>query len=262
MTVRLSAKREAFTLIEMMVAIATIAILASLLLPVLGRAKNKAQRTACLSNLRQLGFAWQLYFQENNGYLAEAYPTNNSDAWVFGDMSVAKEAADPELVREGKLFPYVRDISCYHCPADQGATSSGKRLASLRSYSMNSFMGAREDGSGPIPPSAAKYVPFFAKDADLLKPSDLWVMLDEDERSINDGFFVTDPAARVWYDYPAISDHRHAFSYGLNFADGHAEDWRIHDSQSAQISQSAATSPIQPHNTDLANLAAASTLRK
>ena len=63
-------KQFGFTLIELLVAIVTIAILASLLLPVLGRAKTKAQRTACFSNLHQLGLAWQIYHQENNGLLA------------------------------------------------------------------------------------------------------------------------------------------------------------------------------------------------
>jgi len=246
--------------VELLVAIATIAILASLLLPVLGRAKTKAQRTACLSDLRQLGFAWALYYQENSGYLAESYSTNNPNAWVFGDMRNAKEASDPQLIRDGKLFPYVRDPLVYHCPTDSGSVSGSKTLPSIRSYSMNSFMGGRDNSNaGPIPATSTNYVEYFAKDADLLRPSDLWVMIDEDERSINDGFFVTDPAAKVWYDFPAFSQHRHAYSYGLNFADGRAEVWRSHDARSREV---AINRTEQPNNKDLQDLAAASTLRK
>lgn len=209
--------------------------------------------------MRQLGLGWQIYYQENNGLLAESYPTNNPNAWVYGDMTVAKEASNEDLIREGKLFPYVRDISIYRCPSDEGSLSSGKRLPSIRSYSMNSFMGGRELPTPAVPSSINGYVPYFTKDADVLKPSELWVMIDEDERSINDGFFVADPTARVWYDFPSISAHRHNFTYGINFGDGHAADWRIHDPQSRDVTRASTT---QPNNADLQNLAAASTLKQ
>src|SRR3954470_2200743 len=60
---------RAFTLIELLVVIGIIAILAALLLPVLGRAKESGRSTACLSNLRQLGLALQLYVQDHNNVL-------------------------------------------------------------------------------------------------------------------------------------------------------------------------------------------------
>ena len=67
-------KKKEFTLIELLVVIAIIAILASMLLPALGKAREKAKQIKCTSQLKQMGTAWIAYTNNYDGYVAVAKP--------------------------------------------------------------------------------------------------------------------------------------------------------------------------------------------
>jgi prepilin-type N-terminal cleavage/methylation domain-containing protein len=85
-SVKCSKFGPAFTLIELLVVIAIIAILAAMLLPALKSAKEKAQRTACLSDMKQMGLALNMYLTDNQDYMPWPNWGNDGDApagWLY-----------------------------------------------------------------------------------------------------------------------------------------------------------------------------------
>lgn len=74
--------RSAFTLIELLVVISIIALLLSILMPSLTKARMQAQKIKCVSNVKQIGLSFNLYAYENKGILPAAYPSSWSDMWI------------------------------------------------------------------------------------------------------------------------------------------------------------------------------------
>jgi prepilin-type N-terminal cleavage/methylation domain-containing protein/prepilin-type processing-associated H-X9-DG protein len=161
-------RRRAFTLIELLVVIAIIAILAALLLPVLSRAKQRAQGALCLSRGKQMMLAVTLYTSENN----EFFPPNPDDGntlpgynWCSGNAGIGQpEEFNPDVLKDptrSLLVPYLGgSVDLFRCPADrrmgiyQGTNPAfiGQTVPAARTFSMNQAVGTIDpgfDATGP-----------------------------------------------------------------------------------------------------------------
>jgi prepilin-type processing-associated H-X9-DG protein len=226
-------RKHGFTFFELLVVIATVAILGLVLLPAIAGTKPNSQAFQCLENLRQLTLAWQMYAGDNNSKLAlngdQTHPSNGTPPtdpillprgawyqWCPGNMNAYSQYATNYL-QDSSLYPYLKTISVFKCPADVSGVRFGPFFfPHVRSYSMNCYM-------APIELWASVGTKNFFKETDINnpRPSMTYVLIDENEHSINDSYFVSDPThVNWWQDVPAT---RHGDACGLSFADGHSE---------------------------------------
>jgi prepilin-type N-terminal cleavage/methylation domain-containing protein/prepilin-type processing-associated H-X9-DG protein len=241
----LLARRKGFTLIELLVDIAIIAILAGMLLPALAKSKTKAQGIKCMNNNKQLMLAWRMYAEDANDKIVHGYGARYG--WV-GTSSLDFNGGNPsnwdvnQDLAKSPLWTYSgKAPAIFKCPADTatvkptGGQYRGQTVPRVRSMAMSNWVGGNGDasagGTGDGTDGGwANGEPWkvYNKMGDMTDPgpSMTWVMMEEREDSINDGFWITwmpgypEMSSTKIVDYPASYHNR---AVGISFADGHAE---------------------------------------
>ena len=188
-----------FTLIELLVVIAIIAILAAILLPTLAMAKKKAQMTYCLNNEKQFDLGLQMYSDDYRNNILPFYPADGViDAGGFYEVptlsggddfaGLSQSAAQANCIQaltNSSIFPYIKNVSIFHCPGDTRITQPTGHGYAYATYSKTQNYGGESYdsywGQGAT----------IQKVADVSAPSLTFAFVeDTDWRGFDEGTFV------------------------------------------------------------------------
>jgi len=243
-------KNTGFTLVELLALIAVISILAGLLLPALAKAKARAQRIACVSNLKQFGVAFQLYAGDQNDAVLpnrDGQKVPLGETWVEGWLGVpGPDCTNTLFLQRSLMGQYLGDAKVWRCPSSARTVPvASVTQPRVRTVSLNGFVGS---------PTNLPDMRCYRRLSEITRPSpsDTLIFLDERVETINDGSFGmqwdfdgNQPGAWMLRDKPTIM-HDHAAN--LTFADGHVETHRWRDPRTINAPRNDA---LMPGNQDV-----------
>ena len=234
--------KKAFTLVELLVVISIIALLLSIMMPALQKARKLGQGSVCLGNTRQMAIAFQCYSMENNGQIVSSrvragtgnswvqFPQNESGAVTWSMANLVCPLEDRlRGIKRGLLYPYLKNVKVYHCPADPRIRSG---TYGYRTYAMigclNGWFQGEKMASG-----LSGYDNQVIKIEQIKRPSTSYMLVESaDSRGFNMTWwslyvpeYGPDGVPPVWWSPLAIL---HGDSSTLAFSDGHSElhKWR------------------------------------
>ncbi len=231
--------------------VAVLALLAGLLVPASAHVRPNAYAVQCQNNLRQLASACKMYADDNGGRIVSAYPNYGgfTATWCGGnaatggvDGGYVYGGADPSGHSDGTalaLHPDAGSLSlpdrssccerCYGPGTIQGKADSAERFDELLHGWSQLWRNPDWVVTNPTGPRDPNH-PVYIKETEIRLPKQTWLLLDEDQDSINDGMFIVDVGgSRRFLDLPSRA---HSFGCNMSFADGHAEAFILKDDAS------------------------------
>lgn len=215
------ARAAAFTLMELLMVTGIIGVLAGLLYPALNKPQAGAQTIRCLSNLRQLGFAARMYWDDNAG---RAFPegvtrTNGGQTYWFGWLQDGAEGSRDFDPRAGKLWPYLQGRGVENCPGLNQNLPNFKTKArgAAFGYGYNLYLGPRDSGAGQTTPVLVDRLAnpaAVAVFADCGQVNDFQAPASPDHPMLEEFYFFETTYATVHF--------RHGPQAAVVFVDGHA----------------------------------------
>jgi prepilin-type processing-associated H-X9-DG protein/prepilin-type N-terminal cleavage/methylation domain-containing protein len=205
---------QAFTVVELLVVVAIIAILAALLLPALARAKVAARKTQCSNNLHQLSLATEMYWEDHEefSFVYKVGFTNGGQTYWFGWLKPGAEGQrdfDPTL---GALYPYIGERGPEICPSFDYTSGSYKYKArgAAYGYGYNLFLGEKSLSMERV--SHPDQIALFA---DAGQINDFQSPASPDNPMLEEFYYIDDSS-----DYPNVH-FRHSQRANVAFCDGH-----------------------------------------
>ncbi len=228
---RIRLPKSGFTLMEMLVVVAIIALLMSILLPALTKTEEQALSRHCAANLKNLTVAWTIYADDNKGKLCsgDTQLSNQENCWVNeGPMIPENETGGTtQAIKEGALWEYIGLLESYRCKTD----TSGL----IRSYCISRAM------NGATCTCQEDHVNPYRMLSKITRISDKMVFVDaaSRERWIEGSFAPfqeNEPNEPTWYVRPSRTiTARHLKGFNASFADTHCEWFRYKDKRSVDL---------------------------